>query len=127
MFAVLPPSHDLCTVTIFDGNSAVAVAPAEIMPIATYSMRKSVQSARTSRLDTSGWYRLYFAAVTEGNESRAVLQIDRARRVMQDRLVELRSARGTDGGELQDLNNALTYLAILLQHVGREGANLIWD
>lgn len=86
-----------------------------------------MQSARSARLDASGWYQLYFAAVTEGNESRAVLQIDRARRVMQARLVELRRAERADGGELQDLNNALTYLAILLQHVGREGGNLIWD
>lgn len=86
-----------------------------------------MQSARLSRLDARGWYQLYFAAVTEGNERRAVLQIDRARRVMQDRLLELRSAKGADGGELQDLNNALTYLAILLQHFGPEGGNLIWD
>ena len=90
-------------------------------------MRKYLQSARPSRMDASGWYQLYFAAVTEGNESRAVLQIDQARRAMQDRLVELSSAKVADGGELQDLNNALTYLAILLQHVGREGGNLIWD
>lgn len=103
------------------------VVPAEIMPIPGHSVRKYVQSARPSRLNASGWYQLYFAAVTEGNERRAVVQIDRARRVMQDRLVELRSAKGADGGELQDLNNALTYLAILLQHVGREGRNLIWD
>lgn len=41
--------------------------------------------------------------------------------------MELRSATGPDGGELQDLNSALTYLAILLQHMGREGGNLIWD
>ena len=102
------------------------VVPAEAMPISTYSARKYVQNLHPSRLDASGWYQLYFAAVTEGNESRAVLQIDRARRVMQDRLAELRSAKGGDGGELQDLNNALTYLAILLQHVGREGGNLIW-
>lgn len=86
-----------------------------------------MQSTRPSRLDARGWYQLYFAAVTEGNESRAVLQIDRARRVMQDRLLELRRAKVADGGEVQDLNNALTYLAILLQHVGREGGNLIWD
>jgi len=90
-------------------------------------MRQCKQSARPARLDASGWYQLYFAAVTEGNESRAVLQIERARSAMQDRLIELRSAQGADGAELQDLNNALTYLAILLQHAGREGGNLIWD
>jgi hypothetical protein len=90
-------------------------------------MTKYMQGARPGRPDASGWYQLYFAAVTEGNESRAVLQIERAREAMQDRLAELLRARGADGGELQDLNNAMTYLAILLQHVGREGGNLIWD
>ena len=90
-------------------------------------MRERRQRSRPAGPNDSGWYQLYFAAVTEGNESRAVLQIERARRAMQDRLVELRRAEAADGGELQDLNNALTYLAILLQHVGREGENLIWD
>jgi hypothetical protein len=90
-------------------------------------MQQCKESARPGRANTSGWYQLYFAAVTEGNESRAVLQIERARRAMQDRLVELCRATGADGSELQDLNNALTYLTILLQQVGREGGNLIWD
>lgn len=90
-------------------------------------MPKSMPNARQDRVDASGWYQLYFSAVTEVNEHKAVLQIDRARHAMQDRLVELQRAKRPDGGELQDLNNAMTYLAILLQHVGREGGNLIWD
>ena len=127
MFAVLLPFRDPCNVTLSDGISAGrGWFPLIPVPIATQSMRKYGQGASPTRLDASGWYQLYFAAVTEANESRAVLQIDRARRAMQERLVELRSAKGADGGELQDLNNALTYLAILLQHVGREGGNLIW-
>lgn len=90
-------------------------------------MSKYRQSAGAARLGASGWYQLYFAAVTEANEGKAVLQIDRARQAMQNRLAELQRARRPDGGELQDLNNAMTYLAILLQHVGREGGNLIWN
>lgn len=91
-------------------------------------MRERRQRSRPAGPNASGWYQLYFAAVTEGNETRAVLQIERARRAMQDRLIELGGASvGGNAGELQDLNNALTYLAILLQHVGREGGNLIWD
>ncbi len=90
-------------------------------------MRERRQRSRPAGPNDSGWYQLYFAAVTEGNEGRALLQIERARRAMQNRLIELRRAKGADGGELQDLNNALTYLAILLQHAGREGGNLIWD
>lgn len=90
-------------------------------------MRKSTQSARSARLGASGWYQLYFAAVTEANERKAVLQIDRARQAMLNRRVELQRTRDPDGVELQDLDNAMTYLAILLQHVGREGRNLIWN
>ena len=90
-------------------------------------MRQGKQSARPGRPNATGWYQLYFAAVTEGNESRAVPQIERARRAMQDRLIELHRATSPDGGEIQDLNTALTYLTILLQHAGREGGNLIWD
>lgn len=90
-------------------------------------MRKYMPSARPAKLRASGWYQLYFAAVTEANETKALLQIDRARKAMQDRLIELQRDKRPDGGELQDLNNAMTYLAILLQHVGREGRNLIWN
>jgi len=90
-------------------------------------MSKYRQSARPAKFGVSGWYQLYFSAVTEENESKAVLQIDRARRAMKNRLVELRHAQRPDGGELQDLNNAMTYLAILLHQVGREGGNLIWN
>jgi hypothetical protein len=92
-------------------------------------MRQCKESARPGRPNATGWYQLYFAAVTEGNESRAVLQIERARCAMQDRLIELHRATGPDGGELQDLNNALIYLTLLLQHVGGggEGGNPIWD
>ena len=94
---------------------------------AAFLMRQRRQKSRPAGPDNSIWYQLYFAAVTEGNESRAVAQIQRARRAMQERLVELHRAEDADGGELQDLNNALTYLAILLQHAGREAGNLIWD
>ena len=90
-------------------------------------MSKYRRSTRPVKFGASGWYQLYFAAVTEANESKAVLQIDRARQAMQNRLVELQHAQRSDGGELQDLNNAMTYLAILLQHVGREGGHLIWN
>ena len=90
-------------------------------------MRKYMQSARSVKIDVSGWYQLYFAAVTEANEGKAVLQIERARQAMQNRFAELQRTKDPDGGELQDLSNAMTYLAILLQHVGREGGNLIWN
>ena len=90
-------------------------------------MRKYMRGARPAKLDASGWYQLYFAAVTEANEAKAMLHIDRARKAMQHRLVELGCAQGLDGGELQDLNNAMTYLTILLQHVGPESEHLIWN
>lgn len=90
-------------------------------------MRKYMPGARPVKLNASGWYQLYFAAVTEANENKAVVQIDRARKAMQDRLIELQRTNCPDGGEIQDLNNAMNYLAILLQHVGQEGRHLIWN
>lgn len=90
-------------------------------------MRNYTRDVRLSKFNAPGWYQLYFAAVTEANESRAVLEIERARHAMQDRLAELQSGKLPDGGEIQDLKNAMTYLAILLQHVGREGGHLIWS
>ena len=90
-------------------------------------MRKYIQSARPAKINVSRWYQLYFAAVTEANEGKAVLQIERARQAMQNRLAELQRTGSPDVGELQDLSNAMTYLAILVQHAGREGGNLIWN
>ncbi len=90
-------------------------------------MRGCTQKTHFARPNPPGWYELYFAAVTEGNEGRAVQQIERARRAMQDRMAEMSCAVAANADELQDLTNALTYLAILLQHVGHEGENLTWD
>ncbi len=73
------------------------------------SQDKSVSRMRPK---PSGWYQVYFAAVTERDDNRALLKIYRAREAMQDRLVKLR--RSSDARELQDLKSALTYLQILL-------------
>lgn len=90
-------------------------------------MHKCRRDVGLSTLNASGWYQLYFAAVTEANESRAVLEIERARQAMRNRLAELQGGELSDGGEIQDLKNAMTYLAILLRHVGRGGGHLIWS
>jgi len=71
-----------------------------------------VKSIARMRPKPSGWYQVYFAAVTERDDNRALLKIYRARKAMQDRLVELR--RSSDARELQYLKCALTYLQILL-------------
>jgi hypothetical protein len=71
-----------------------------------------VKSVSRMRPKPSGWYQVYFAAVTEPDDHRALLKIYRAQEAMLDRFIKLR--RSSDAGELQDLKSALTYLQILL-------------
>ena len=62
---------------------------------------------------TSNWRDVYFAAVLESNEKRALAKIQFARRVLGDRLLALQSALDGRAYELRDLNSAMTYLDIL--------------
>jgi len=73
------------------------------------------------------WVQSYFMAVMESNRNRALPQIELAQKAIHDRVEELRSHPAGDAGELQDLNSALTYLGILLQHIGKETGNLLWQ
>lgn len=68
------------------------------------------------------WYQLYFAAVMEADESKALQQIGRACRAIEDRMIELRCNPLDNPHEIQDLNCALTYLKLLLQNLDAEGA-----
>lgn len=65
----------------------------------------------------SNWYQHYFAAVTEPDNDRALLKIQRAQQAMQERLVQLRRLPHPESSELQDLNSALTYLWVLLPYL----------
>lgn len=73
------------------------------------------------------WYGTYFYAVVESKRDRALPQIELAQRAIHARVAELRDYAGSSPRELQDLNNALIYLGILLQHIGSETGNLLWD
>jgi hypothetical protein len=76
---------------------------------------------------TPEWYRTYFFAVVESNRNRALPQIELAQKAIHARVAELRTEPLSNPRELQDLNSALIYLGILLQHIGRETGKLLWD
>jgi len=59
------------------------------------------------------WYQSYFEAVLEADESRMLLQIERAAKAITDRLVQLRYGVSEYPQEFQDLNSALIYLRLL--------------
>lgn len=77
--------------------------------------------------ESPDWYRIYFAAMVEGDRDRALLQIARAQRAIEDRLSELRTLPPNSPREPQDLNSALAYLGILLENVGTTGETLLWN
>jgi hypothetical protein len=59
------------------------------------------------------WCQSYFEAVLEPDESRMLLQIERAAKAITDRLVQLRYGSSEYPQEFQDLHSALTYLRLL--------------
>lgn len=73
------------------------------------------------------WYRAYFAAMVECDRNKALLEIHKARIAIQERTRELRHTDPSSPREIHDLINALTYLGILLTHMGTETGNLLWD
>ena len=73
------------------------------------------------------WYQTYFFAVIESDRQRALPRIELAQRAIHDRVAELRTQPSANPRELQDLHNALAYLGILLQYIGKETGNLLWD
>ena len=73
------------------------------------------------------WYRAYFAAMVERDRDKALLEISKARIAIQERTKELRYVARPNPREIQDLVNALTYLGILLSHIGTETGDLLWD
>ena len=73
------------------------------------------------------WYRSYFLAMVENDRDKALIEIGRAHKAIQERLTELRRAPVNDPREMQDLASAITYLGILLLHIGDESGNVLWD
>lgn len=73
------------------------------------------------------WYQTYFVAVVEHDRQRALPQIELAQKAIHDRVTQLQKDPPWNSRELQDLNNASVYLGILLQHIGSDTGNLLWD
>lgn len=72
------------------------------------------------------WYQLYFVAVLEVDEWKALIEIARAGKAIEDRLQQLTSSAADNEREIQDLNSALIYLRLLLQNMDRESEKLPW-
>lgn len=83
--------------------------------------------ARATRSGEPGWYRVYYTALLEGDRQRARAKIDRAQKAIHERLAELHADVPSSEREPQDLQNAQTYLGILLQHIGSESGRVLWD
>lgn len=88
---------------------------------------RELREVRTARGDEPGWYRIYYTALLEGDRHRARTKIDRAQKAIHQRLAELHAAVPSSEREAQDLQNAQTYLGILLQHIGSDSGNVLWD
>lgn len=73
------------------------------------------------------WYQSYFSAILETNQNRARAKIEQASKAVQDRIIELQfNFNPNNSREIQDLNNALTYLQILIEHIKRDESTL-WE
>ena len=70
---------------------------------------------------------IYFAAILESDQGKAALLIERAQGAIRDRIAELQAAPPPNARERQDLDSALMYLGILLDHMGQESGSLLWD
>jgi hypothetical protein len=91
-------------------------------------MRQTKRNASSgTKSGEPGWYHAYFVAMCESDRKRALLEIERARLAIQKRLGELRRLPPGDPQEMQDLTSALTYLGILLMHVGKDSGALLWE
>lgn len=73
------------------------------------------------------WYHTYYVAMVESDRRKALLEIENARIAIQDRLAELRQMPPNNPREMQDLANGLTYLGILLMHIGSDSGSMLWD
>jgi hypothetical protein len=90
-------------------------------------MQSNAQPEMRRAKSNPDWYRSYFLAMVENDRDKALVEIARAHKAIQDRLAELRRSAANDPREMQDLASAITYLGILLLHIGDESGNVLWD
>ena len=75
---------------------------------------------------TPEWYHVYFTAVLETDEGKALIEMGHASQAIADRLRQLSSSAAENAHEIQDLNSALTYLRLLLENMDTESEKLPW-
>jgi hypothetical protein len=85
------------------------------------------ETGPTPRCAQPAWYKAYFDAMVERDRSQALLEIERARHAIENRVVELRHMSPSNPRETQDMVHALTYLGILLMYMNSENGGLLWD
>ena len=73
------------------------------------------------------WQLALFAAVAETNRVRALPLIRHAQLILDRRLAEINSPQSGCSDEALDLRASRTYLGILLQCIGSEEGDLLWD
>jgi hypothetical protein len=73
------------------------------------------------------WQLALFAAVAETNRVRALPLIRHAQLILDRRLAEINSPHSGCDDEALDLRASQTYLGILLQCIGSEEGELLWD
>lgn len=83
-------------------------------------MQSELPTAAPLRSSQPEWYQAYFEAMVERNRNQALVGIERARHAIQERTLELRYMTPSNPREMQDLVHALTYLGILLMHMGSD-------
>ena len=96
-------------------------------PARQFEMQETSQLGTTKSSDKPGWYQIYFAALLERDQKKAVQLIEDAQWAIRTRLEELRRVPVQNSREPQDLGSALTYLGILLDHIGDDSGRLLWD
>ena len=73
------------------------------------------------------WQLALFAAMAETNRVRALPLIRHAQLILDRRLAEINSPESVCSDEALDLRASRTYLGILLQCMGSEAGELLWD
>ena len=73
------------------------------------------------------WQLALFAAMVETNRVRALPLIRHALLILDRRLAEINSPQSGCSDEALDLRASRTYLGILLQCIGSEEGELLWD
>jgi hypothetical protein len=73
------------------------------------------------------WQLALFAAMVETNRVRALPLIRHALLILDRRLAEINSPQSGCSDEALDLQASRTYLGILLQCIGSEEGELLWD